>query len=65
MTYPLPNVNGGAGEIWEWISNFNPHFIGHVLTYPCWDLSLIHVSKTGPGKLGSLNWIWCWMFVFK
>ena len=21
----------------EWISNFIPHFTGHVITYPCWD----------------------------
>ena len=22
-------------EDWEWISNFNRHFTGHVITYPC------------------------------
>ena len=22
-------------EIWEWISNFIPHFTGCVITYPC------------------------------
>ena len=26
-----------AIQVWEWISNFIPHFTGHVITYPCWD----------------------------
>ena len=39
ITYPFPNFNGCTVEVWEWISNFIPHFIGHVVTYPCWDLS--------------------------
>ena len=30
-------VNGWAFEVWEWISNFIPHFIGYMITYPCWD----------------------------
>ena len=39
FTYPLSNFNGAAVEVWEWISNFIPHFLGHVITctYPCWD----------------------------
>ena len=24
-------------EVWEWISNFNPHSTGYVITFPCWD----------------------------
>ena len=24
-------------DFWELISNFIPHFIGHAITYPCWD----------------------------
>ena len=24
-------------EIWEWISNFMPHFTVHVIAYPCFD----------------------------
>ena len=36
ITCPFPNFNGGAVEAWEWISNFIPHFSGHVITYPCW-----------------------------
>ena len=26
-------------EVREWISNFSAHFPGHVIIYPCWDLS--------------------------
>ena len=33
----LPNFNGTTVEVWKWISNFIPHFIGYVLAYPCWD----------------------------
>ena len=36
ITYPFPNFNGGTFEVWEWISNFLPHFTGHVIIYPCW-----------------------------
>ena len=32
ITYPFLNVNGVAVEIKEWISNFIPHFTGHVIT---------------------------------
>ena len=35
--YPFINFNGATFEVWEWISNFIPHFTGHVITYPCWD----------------------------
>ena len=28
ITYP---------EVSEWISNFVPHFTGHVITYSCWE----------------------------
>ena len=46
ITYPFPNFNGAAVEVWEWISNFTPH---------CWAydyltmlrFKLIHVSKRG------------------
>ena len=36
-TYPFPNFNGATVEVWEWISNFIPHFTTHVITNPCWD----------------------------
>ena len=37
IIYPFPNFNGTTVEVWEWISNFIPHFIMDVITYPCWD----------------------------
>ena len=37
IIYPFPNVNGGAVEDWEWMSNSITQFTGHVITYPCWD----------------------------
>ena len=27
ITYPFPNFNGAAVEVWEWISNFISHSI--------------------------------------
>ena len=40
ITYPFPNANGGTVEVWEWMSNFMPHFTGHVIAYPeCKNLS--------------------------
>ena len=32
ITYPFPNFNGATVEVWEWISNFIPHFIIDVIT---------------------------------
>ena len=49
ITYPFPNFNGGTVEVWEWLSNFIPHFPGHMITYPCRDL-----SSTGSGC--GLDW---------
>ena len=37
ITYPFPNFNGATVEVWEWISNFIPHFIMDMIAYPCWD----------------------------
>ena len=33
ITYPFPNFNGWTVEVWEWISNFSPHFTRHVITF--------------------------------
>ena len=35
ITYPFPNFNGAAVEVWEWLSNFIPHFTRYVITYSC------------------------------
>ena len=31
--------NGTAAEVKEWMSDFIPHFMVHITTYPCWDWS--------------------------
>ena len=30
-------TSAAINEVWEWINNFITPFIGHVITYPCWD----------------------------
>ena len=51
ITYPFPNFNGYTVEVWEWLSNFIPHFTGYVITYPYWD---IQVKKGVPGNFHQL-----------
>ena len=45
ITYPFPNFNGVAVEVWERINNFTPHFIMDIIDYPWHELN--HVSKRG------------------
>ena len=49
ITYPFPIVNGCTVEAWGCISNFIPHFIMYVITYPCRDLSQVTLVKGTPG----------------
>ena len=37
IMYPFPNFNGTTVEVSELISNFIPHFMIDVITYPCRD----------------------------
>ena len=37
ITYLFPNLSGPTVEVWEWISNFFPHIIMDVITYPFGD----------------------------
>ena len=39
ITNPFTNFNSATVEVWEWVNNFIPYFPGHVIAYPCWDLS--------------------------
>ena len=32
VTYPFPNFNVAATEVWKWISSFILHFTGHAIT---------------------------------
>ena len=49
INYPYPNFNGCTIEVWEWISNFIPHYTRCVITCPCWDLSQSMLVKWAPG----------------
>ena len=47
----ISNFNSAAVEVWEWISNFIPHFSGHLIIYPCqtiqnpvWELGVMCVG---------------------
>ena len=48
ITYPFLNFNGTTIEVYEWISNFIPHFIVDVIHLSMLGLKLNHVSKRGP-----------------
>ena len=50
ITYSFPNFNSCTVEVWEWISNFTPHFTGHVITY-LWDYSKSMLVKGAPGDI--------------
>ena len=39
IIHPFPNFNGATVKIWEWISNFIPHFIIDLITDLFWDWS--------------------------
>ena len=49
----IPKINGCTVEVWDWISNFIPHFIMGVITYPYCDQSLIILVK---GATGGIAW---------
>ena len=36
IAYPFLNFNGCTVEVYEYISNFIPHFMMDVIIYPCW-----------------------------
>ena len=39
MKLSIPKLNGATVKVWEWKSNYIPHFTGHAITYPCWNYS--------------------------
>ena len=60
ITYPFPNFNGATIEVWEWISNFIPHFIMDVITHLIW-WKLNCITKRGLGnRIGWIQWHGCW-----
>ena len=44
------HMSSKMGVNWEWISNFIPHFIMHIITYPCWDWSWPMLIKGAHGN---------------
>ena len=61
IIYPFPNFNRATVEVWEWISNFIPHFIGHVITYSCWDYSWSILVNGAAGRYyKQMHQIWKW-----
>ena len=44
----IPKLQWCNCEVWEWISNFIPHFISGIITYPCWVLSWTMLVKGAP-----------------
>ena len=48
IIYPFTSFNDCTVEVWEWINNFTPLFIGHTITYP-WDPSESISLKGAPG----------------
>ena len=53
ITYPFPNFNSWAVEVWEWISNVIPHFIMNVIIYSCWNWSWSMSIKGASDLAGS------------
>ena len=46
ISHPFSNCNDEVVGVWQWISNFNTHFIMDVITYPRWDFSLSMAHTT-------------------
>ena len=50
ITHPFPNFNGCTVEVWEWISNFIPHFTWRMVVNACgWNVMqhILTISETG------------------
>ena len=57
-------------KFWEWISNFNPNFTGHVIHLSMLGLRVIRVSKRGPRNQTNHNKTMCtldalWNMIFE
>ena len=51
ITYPFPNFNGAAVELWEWISKFILHFVMDMIIYSYGDYNVFakrSQHNTGP-----------------
>ena len=62
IIYLFPNFNGATVEVWEWISNFIPHFTRHGITNLCWDQLLSILVNGGSEErryMGYILWVQC------
>ena len=57
ITYQFPNFNGTTVEVWKWVSNFVPHFIMDVITYPI--TSHWYLGWHIPEEIGQYHY-WCY-----
>ena len=54
FTDPFPNFSFPTVEVWEWISNFIPHFIMNVILYPLHFCCLTHKCFVNPWRLSAI-----------
>ena len=54
ITSLFPNFNDCTIQVWKWISNFIPHFMVDVITYPCCDQCSSMLVK-GPLEWGMMS----------
>ena len=59
ITYPFPDFNSCTVEVWEGISNFTPHFTGHVITYSWQRTKNGCHNRTISSSFPRSN-CWCW-----
>ena len=55
IIYTFPTFNGATVEVCEWISDFIPHFIIEVISYPFWDWSYSTLVKWSHGVIAVLS----------
>ena len=59
ISYPFPNFNGAAVEVWKWNSNFIPQLTGYVITYRCWASRVTFNLRCLDVHMTSLQWCTC------
>ena len=58
VTYSFPNFNSCIVDVWECISNFTPHFMMDVITYPCCQWILLIKDLWCRALMFSLLTVW-------
>ena len=56
--YPFPYFNGATVEVWEWINDYIPHFLGMwSLIHAAWVLPITGMLEDASGRiLNSMVW---------